>query len=250
MSSIGPVWHANLTWLVVLGGLLFGAFPLAYGVILSALYIPLVIMLFGLIFRGVSFDFRQEARRQGPWNLAFGWGSLVAALAQGLAVGGFLSGFKVEGGRFAGSGLGLAQPLGGPGGPGPGVRLPPPGRRLPHPEDRRRSPARQLTAMPRRGPGPCCCWPRAWVCGPSSSTPSWPGSGSSGRPCGLPPFPCPWRASSLVMLISSLLKLQENGPFLWSLLLFFFGFPGHGRQPAPLRRAAGHHAPRRPRPRP
>ena len=66
LNSIGPVWHANLTWLVVLGGLLFGAFPLAYGVILSALYIPLVLMLWGLIFRGVSFDFRAEARHQAP----------------------------------------------------------------------------------------------------------------------------------------------------------------------------------------
>lgn len=102
MGSIGPVWHANLTWLVVLGGLLFGAFPVAYGVIFSALYLPMFVMLIALVFRGVSFDFREEARDQGPWNLAFGLGSLGAALAQGLALGGFLGGFRLAGDRFVG----------------------------------------------------------------------------------------------------------------------------------------------------
>jgi cytochrome d ubiquinol oxidase subunit II len=102
MGSIGPVWHANLTWLVVLGGLFFGAFPLAYGVIFSALYIPLVVMIFAMAFRGVSFDFREEARDKTPWNLAFGLGSLVATLAQGFAVGGFLSGLQMDGTTFTG----------------------------------------------------------------------------------------------------------------------------------------------------
>jgi cytochrome d ubiquinol oxidase subunit II len=102
MGSIGPVWHANLTWLVVAGGLFFGVFPRAYGVIFSALYIPVIVMLFGLIFRGVAFDFREEARSKTSWNLAFGLGSLVAALAQGCVVGGFLSGIKMAGQEFAG----------------------------------------------------------------------------------------------------------------------------------------------------
>jgi cytochrome d ubiquinol oxidase subunit II len=103
LSAIGPVWHANLTWLVVLGGLLFGAFPLAYGVVFSALYVPVLIMLFALICRGVSFDFREEARSKFTWNLAFGLGSLSAALAQGFVAGGFLSGFTMAGAAFAGS---------------------------------------------------------------------------------------------------------------------------------------------------
>jgi len=111
MNSIGPVWHANLTWLVVLGGLLFGAFPLAYGVILSALYIPLSLMLLGLIFRGVCFDFREEARNKRPWNLGFGQGSLTAALAQGFIVGALISGFKVEGRVFAGGVWDWLNPL-------------------------------------------------------------------------------------------------------------------------------------------
>ena len=102
MGSIGPVWHANLTWLVVLGGLFFGAFPLAYGVIFSALYIPVLVMIFAMAFRGVSFDFREEAHDKGPWNLAFGLGSLATTLAQGFAVGGFLSGLQLDGTTFAG----------------------------------------------------------------------------------------------------------------------------------------------------
>ncbi len=112
MNSIGPVWHANLTWLVVLGGLLFGAFPLAYGVILSALYIPLSLMLLGLIFRGAAYDFRAEARHQRPWTLAFGLGSLTAALAQGFIVGALVNGFKVAGRGFAGGVWDWLSPLG------------------------------------------------------------------------------------------------------------------------------------------
>jgi len=102
MGSIGPVWHANLTWLVVLGGLFFGAFPLAYGVVFSALYIPVFVMIIALAFRGVSFDFREEARDQSPWNLAFGLGSLVATLAQGFAVGAWLGGLNLAGDKFGG----------------------------------------------------------------------------------------------------------------------------------------------------
>ena len=111
MGSIGSVWHANQTWLVVLGGLLFGAFPLAYGLVLSALYIPVVLMLFGLIFRAVSLEFRVEAQYQRPWSLAFGWSSLLAALAQGLVLGSVLNGLQVEGNRFAGSVWDWLQPL-------------------------------------------------------------------------------------------------------------------------------------------
>ncbi len=102
MNSIGPFWHANLTWLVVAGGLLFGAFPLAYAVVFSALYLPVILMIFGLIFRGVAFDFRAEARGRGGWGLAFGAGSLLAALAQGFVAGGFCCGFQMAGGQFAG----------------------------------------------------------------------------------------------------------------------------------------------------
>lgn len=102
LGALGYTWHANQTWLVVLGGLLFGAFPLAYGVVLSALYIPIGLMLLGLILRGVSFEFREEAHNKVIWNLAFGGGSLLAALAQGFVLGGVLSGLPMTGDTYVG----------------------------------------------------------------------------------------------------------------------------------------------------
>lgn len=111
MNSVGSVWHINQTWLVILGGLLFGAFPLAYGVVLNALYLPLMFMFFGLIGRGAAFEFREQARKKLPWSLAFGGGSLMAALAQGLAFGGWLGGLPVTGQNFAWSVWGWLTPL-------------------------------------------------------------------------------------------------------------------------------------------
>lgn len=102
LGALGYTWHANQTWLVVLGGLLFGAFPLVYGVVLSALYIPFGLMLLGLIFRGVSFEFREEAHNKAIWNAAFGGGSLLAALAQGFILGGVLSGLPMAGDTYTG----------------------------------------------------------------------------------------------------------------------------------------------------
>jgi cytochrome bd ubiquinol oxidase subunit II len=103
MTSLGNVWDANETWLVLMGGALFGAFPLAYGTILTALYIPIMMMLFGLIFRAVAFEFREHSTRKYFWNLAFGAGSFLAALAQGFALGSVLQGIAVdEAGHFIG----------------------------------------------------------------------------------------------------------------------------------------------------
>jgi cytochrome d ubiquinol oxidase subunit II len=103
VDSIAPVWDANQTWLVFAGGALFVAFPMIYGVLFSGLYIPLLTFIFGLIFRGVTFEFRANATQKGPWNKAFFLGSLFAVIAQGLTLGGILSGMKVAGGHFAGS---------------------------------------------------------------------------------------------------------------------------------------------------
>jgi cytochrome d ubiquinol oxidase subunit II len=102
INSVAPVWDANQTWLVFGGGALLVAFPMVYGVLFSGLYIPLLTFIFGLIFRGVTFEFRANATRKGPWDKSFFLGSLVAVLAQGLTLGGFLSGTKVIEGRFAG----------------------------------------------------------------------------------------------------------------------------------------------------
>jgi cytochrome bd ubiquinol oxidase subunit II len=104
MTSLGNVWDANETWLVLMGGALFGAFPLAYGTILNALYIPIFGMLFGLIFRAVAFEFREHSTNKAVWNLAFGAGSFLAALSQGFALGAILEGIAVDdAGHFAGS---------------------------------------------------------------------------------------------------------------------------------------------------
>lgn len=103
MASLGNVWDANETWLVLMGGSLFGAFPLAYATILNALYLPLVVMVVGLILRAVSFEFRENANNKQVWNLTFGVGSFLAALGQGFAVGTVFEGIKVdEAGHFAG----------------------------------------------------------------------------------------------------------------------------------------------------
>ncbi len=101
VASLGSVWDANESWLVVLGGALFGAFPLVYGVLLNALYLPITIMIFALIFRGVAFEYREHAHPR-LWDYAFGIGSLVATLCQGFALGGLIAGPSVADERFTG----------------------------------------------------------------------------------------------------------------------------------------------------
>ena len=103
MGTLSSIWHINQTWLVILGGMMFGAFPLFYGLLLSSLYIPMVLMLIGLIFRGVAFEFRERSENKRIWGLSFGLGSLLAALAQGFALGGLLDGLAIQDGRFVGS---------------------------------------------------------------------------------------------------------------------------------------------------
>ena len=95
MTSLESIWDANETWLVLLGGALFGAFPLVFAVALQSLYIPVMVMLFALIFRGFAFEFLHHARHTTPWNLAFGYSSLLASLAQGLAFGGLIGGLTI-----------------------------------------------------------------------------------------------------------------------------------------------------------
>ena len=103
MTSVAPVWDANETWLVLGGAGLLAAFPLAYAIILSALYIPLTVMLLALIFRGVAFEFRFKAdRSEHWWDAAFHLGSLLATLCQGLVLGAFIQGFETAGRDYAG----------------------------------------------------------------------------------------------------------------------------------------------------
>lgn len=104
MISLGNVWDANETWLVLVGGTLFGAFPLAYATVLHALYIPVSMMVGGLILRAISFEFRENAvRSKRFWNFSFGIGSFLAALGQGFAVGTVFEGIAVDAaGHFVG----------------------------------------------------------------------------------------------------------------------------------------------------
>ncbi len=104
MNSIAPVWDGNETWLVLGGGGLFAAFPLAYAVILPATYPLIIAMLLGLVFRGVAFEYRwRDPAHQRFWDAAFTGGSFVAALAQGMTLGALLQGIEVEGRAYAGS---------------------------------------------------------------------------------------------------------------------------------------------------
>jgi cytochrome d ubiquinol oxidase subunit II len=103
MNAIAPVWDGNETWLVLGGGGLLAAFPLAYAIILPALYAPLTAMLLGLVFRGVAFEFRwRDPGHRKYWDAGFCLGSLVATFAQGVTLGALLQGIAVEGRAYAG----------------------------------------------------------------------------------------------------------------------------------------------------
>jgi cytochrome d ubiquinol oxidase subunit II len=105
VNTVAPVWDGNETWLVLGGGGLFAVFPLAYSVIMPALYPTIVAMLLALVFRGVAFEFRFRADTRfgrAAWDLAFFGGSVMAALCQGLTLGGLLQGIHVENGAYAG----------------------------------------------------------------------------------------------------------------------------------------------------
>ena len=113
MTSVAPIWDGNETWLVLGAGGLFAVFPLAYSVVLPALYLPFMVMLLGLVFRGVAFEFRFKAtRRKKVWDRAFQWGSVVATFAQGMVLGAFVQGFELEGARYVGGAFGWLTPFG------------------------------------------------------------------------------------------------------------------------------------------
>jgi cytochrome d ubiquinol oxidase subunit II len=112
MNTVAPFWDGNETWLILGGGGLFVAFPKAYGIIMSGLYLPIIIMLLALVFRGVAFEFRWVAKpKHDFWDLAFSWGSIVAAFAQGVVLGGLLQGIVVKDGHFAGGSLDWLTPF-------------------------------------------------------------------------------------------------------------------------------------------
>lgn len=112
MNSVAPFWDGNETWLILGGNGLLVAFPLAYAIIMPALYVPLIAMLLALVFRGVAFEFRWVAKpHHRKWDIAFAAGSTVAAFAQGLMLGGILDGIRHESGQFAGGALDFLTPF-------------------------------------------------------------------------------------------------------------------------------------------
>jgi cytochrome bd ubiquinol oxidase subunit II len=112
MSSIAPIWDGNETWLVFGGLGLLAAFPLAFAIIIPAVYFPILMMLLALVFRGVAFEFRfKHPALRRFWDGAFCGGSIVATFAQGIVLGSFIQGFKVDGRQFAGTSLDWISPF-------------------------------------------------------------------------------------------------------------------------------------------
>jgi cytochrome d ubiquinol oxidase subunit II len=112
ISAVAPVWDGNETWLVVSGVILWGAFPLVYSILMSAFYLPVLLMLAGLILRGVAFEFRSKATRmRWIWNASFAGGSLVATFMQGLMVGALVQGLPISDGQYVGGEFGWLSPF-------------------------------------------------------------------------------------------------------------------------------------------
>jgi cytochrome bd ubiquinol oxidase subunit II len=112
MSAVAPVWDGNETWLIVAGVILWGAFPLVYSIVMSAFYLPVLLMLAGLILRGVAFEFRnQTVGTRRIWDACFAGGSLVAAFMQGVMVGALVEGVRVADNRYAGGVMAWLTPF-------------------------------------------------------------------------------------------------------------------------------------------
>jgi len=112
LAAISPVWDGNETWLVLAGAILFGAFPKVYATLLSAFYLPIILMLGALIFRGVAFEFRYKATWSRPlWDAAFFGGSLVATFVQGMTIGALVKGLPMAGGEYNGGPFGWFSPF-------------------------------------------------------------------------------------------------------------------------------------------
>jgi cytochrome d ubiquinol oxidase subunit II len=112
LAAVAPLWDGNETWLIVAGVVLWGAFPIVYATLFSAFYLPLLVMLAGLILRGVAFEFRNKTERlRWVWDLSFAGGSLVAAFIQGLMVGALVEGLPISDGQYAGGEFGWLSPF-------------------------------------------------------------------------------------------------------------------------------------------
>ncbi len=112
LSAVAPIWDGNETWLVVTAVILWGAFPVVYATLLSAFYLPLIVMLLGLILRGAAFEFRYKTQRlRWIWDLSFAGGSLIATFIQGMTVGALVEGLQITNGEYSGGEVGWLTPF-------------------------------------------------------------------------------------------------------------------------------------------
>jgi cytochrome d ubiquinol oxidase subunit II len=112
LSAVAPIWDGNETWLVITAVILWGAFPVVYANLLSAFYLPLIVMLLGLILRGVAFEFRYKTQRlRWIWDLSFAGGSLIATFIQGMTVGALVEGLQFTNGQYSGGEVGWLTPF-------------------------------------------------------------------------------------------------------------------------------------------
>jgi cytochrome bd ubiquinol oxidase subunit II len=112
LSAVSPIWDGNETWLVVTGVILWGAFPIVYATLFSAFYLPLLVMLAGLILRGVAFEFRNKTERaRWIWDWSFAGGSFAATFIQGMTVGALVEGLSIKNGQYAGGDFGWFTPF-------------------------------------------------------------------------------------------------------------------------------------------
>ncbi len=112
IGSVAPVWDFNETWLVLGGGAMLAVFPLAFAIVIPAMYFPILVMLLGLVFRGVAFEFREvHGARRWLWDSGFVLGSFAATYAQGVILGNFIQGFEVEGRHFVGTSWDWVSPF-------------------------------------------------------------------------------------------------------------------------------------------
>jgi cytochrome bd ubiquinol oxidase subunit II len=112
LSAVAPIWDGNETWLVVTAVILWGAFPVVYATLLSAFYLPVIVMLLGLILRGVAFEFRYKTQRlRWIWDLSFAGGSLIATFIQGMTVGALVEGLQFTNGEYSGGPVGWLTPF-------------------------------------------------------------------------------------------------------------------------------------------
>jgi cytochrome bd ubiquinol oxidase subunit II len=112
LSAVAPIWDGNETWLVVTGVILWGAFPIVYATLFSAFYLPLLVMLAGLILRGVAFEFRSKTQRsRWIWDWSFAGGSFAASFIQGMTVGALVEGLPIKDGQYTGGDFGWFSPF-------------------------------------------------------------------------------------------------------------------------------------------